>query len=63
MKIKIIFKNGFELPVTCDKYHITINKFDGEIESCEFEGVRDNTLLFFQPKSIECIFQEWKGKQ
>lgn len=57
-RIKIRFKSGFELPITCDKFSINTNTVTGEITRYDIKGITDNKPLFFRFEDIECIFQE-----
>lgn len=55
-KVKIRFKSGFELPITCDEFNI--NTLAGEITGYDIKGITDNKPLFFRVEDVECIFQE-----
>lgn len=58
IRIRIRFKSGFELPITCDEFSITKSALDGEIIGYDIKGIKDNKPLFIRWENIECIFQE-----
>ncbi len=58
MRIIVRFKSGFELPITCDSFSITRNPITDEIDGYKIKGIRDNKLIFFRSKDIECIFRD-----
>ena len=58
MRIKIIFKSGYELPVTCDTFEIEKSMLTGEITGVKASEIKDNKLLFFRSEDIECIYRE-----
>lgn len=58
MRIRIRFKSGFELPITCDEFNITKSVLDGEIISYDIKGIKDNKPLFIRWENVECIFRE-----
>lgn len=57
MKIKIRFKSGFVLPITCEECVISRHAMTGEIESYSFKGITDNKPIFFRVEDIECIWR------
>lgn len=57
-RVKIRFKSGFELPITCDEFRINTNVMTGEITRYDIKGIADNKPLFFRVEDVECIFQE-----
>lgn len=57
-RVKIRFKSGFELPITCDEITINTNTMTGEITGYNIKGITDNNPLFLRVEDIECIFQE-----
>ena len=61
-RIKIRFKSGFELPITCDELSINTNTLTGEITQYDIKGITDNKPLFFRFEDIECIFQEMNNE-
>lgn len=60
-RVKIRFKSGFELLITCDKF--SIKTLAGEITSYDIAGIADNKPLFFRPEDVECIFQEMNNEE
>lgn len=58
LRIRIRFKSGFELPITCEELSITKSELDGEIMSYDIKGIRDNKPLFIRWENVECIFRE-----
>ena len=58
MKIIIRFKSGFELPITCDKFSFSKDAYTGEIATYDITGIKDNQLIFFRSKDVECIYRE-----
>ncbi len=61
-RVKIIFKSGFELPITCDEFRINTNALTGEITHYDIKGIADNKPLFFRVEDVECIFQEFNDE-
>ena len=57
-RVKIRFKSGFELLITCDEFTINTNMMTGEITGYNIKGIADNNPLFIRVEDIECIFQE-----
>jgi len=62
-KVKIRFKSGFELPITCEKFNMRTDAVTGEITSYHIEGITDNKPLFFRSEDIECIIQEMNDEE
>ncbi len=58
MKIKIRFKSGFELPITCEEFSISKNAYTGEISEYDIKGIKDNKPIFFRSEDVECIYRE-----
>ncbi len=58
MKIRIRFKSGFELPITCEEFSITKSALYGEIASYDIKGIKDNKPLFLRLEDIEYIIRE-----
>ncbi len=57
-RIRIRFKSGFELPITCDECIIKKSALDGELIGYDIKGIKDNKPLFIQLENVECIFSE-----
>ena len=57
MKVVIRFKNGFELPITCEKFKLTKSSACWDIMGYDIEGIEDNKPLFFRPDDVLCIYQ------
>lgn len=57
LRVKIRFKSGFELPITCDAFKINTNALTGEITHYDIKGIEDNKPIFFRSEDVECIFQ------
>lgn len=54
MRIKVRFKSGFELPITCDDFGITTHAMTGEITEYDIKGIKDNKPAIEQPHWIPC---------
>ncbi len=58
MIIRIRFKSGFELPITCDEFIIKRSALNGEIIGYDIKGIKDNNPMFIRLENVECIFRE-----
>lgn len=63
MQIKIRFRSGFELPITCDSFSITQDSMTNEITGYEIKGITDNKPIFFRPADVECIFRDMTAER
>lgn len=58
LRIRIRFKSGFELPITCEEFSITKSALDGEVMAYDIKGIKDNKPLFIRWENVECVFRE-----
>lgn len=57
MKVNIVFKNGFVLPVECETFTIEKNIY-GDITSYNIKGIKDNKPLYVCIEDVLCIYRE-----
>lgn len=60
MKITIVFKNGYQLNVTCEEF--AINTQLGIPYSYSAKGVKDNKPLFIKLDDVLCVYREMEGE-
>lgn len=63
MRIKVRFKSGFELPITCDSFILKQNPITNEITEYEIKEIKDNKLIFFHSEDVECIFRDMTAER
>ena len=57
MKIIIVFKNGFSLAVTCEKFSIDKNGL-GNITGYSIKGIKDRKPLYIEFEDVICIYRD-----
>ena len=57
MKIVVVFKNGFMLPITCDECEITTGDLLGDIRGFNFKGIKDNKPLFIKWEDVTLVYR------
>lgn len=63
MRIIIRFKDGFELPITCESYSFSTHSMTGEIEKYTIKGIKDNIPIFFRSEDVECIYRDMTAER
>ena len=59
MRIIIVFKNGFQLNITCEKF--TIYYQLGIPYGYEASGIEDNKLLYIDWNEVLCVYRDMRG--
>ena len=60
MKIIIVFKNGFQLNITCEEF--TIHSQFGMPYGYEASGIKDNKLLHIDWNEVLCVYRDMRGE-
>lgn len=61
MKIIIVFKNGFQLNITCETFKIYYQL--GTPYSYEASGIEDNKPIYINWNEVLCVYRDMKGEQ
>jgi hypothetical protein len=57
MKIIIVFKNGFSLVVTCEKFSIDKDGL-GNITGYSIKGIKDHKPLYIEFEDVICVYRD-----
>ena len=60
MKIIIVFKNGFQLNITCEEF--TINTQFGEPYDYSISCIHDNKPLYIDWKEVVCVYRDMRSE-
>lgn len=57
MKVNIVFKDGFILPVICEEFTLERNIYD-DLTGFKFKGIKSNKPLYICFDSVLCVYRE-----
>ena len=61
MKIIIVFKNGFQINITCEKFKVHYQL--GIPYGYEASGIEDNVPLHIDWNEVICVYRDMRGER
>jgi hypothetical protein len=62
MKIVFVFRNGFQLCVTCEEFTLEKTVF-GIPDGYKIKGITDNKPLYINWDDVICVYRDLTGEQ
>lgn len=62
MKIIIVFRTGFQLPITCEEFTLEKDVLGNPI-AYEIKNITDNKPIHFDFKDVLCVYRVVRGEQ
>lgn len=62
MKIIIVFRTGFQLPITCGEFTLERDVLGNPI-GYDIKNITDNKPIHFDFKDVLCVYRVVRGKE